>query len=103
MVNERIDGIRVQPQSREKTDSIQSERAKSDVVQLIELKTNTLQALYDQIRSDYYTFKEEAEHKLKNTVSDVSKIHKNMAKFDSISKENKLSIDTLQQLVLMPG
>lgn len=55
----------------------------------------TLQAQYDHIRSDYDSFKDETSHTLKNMVADMSKLHRNMAKAESIAKENKASIEGL--------
>ena len=87
----------------EKLDSLKSEEdAKKEVNQLIELRTNTLTVQYDQIRSDFNAFKEETDHTLKNLVADVAKLHRSMAKTNSMSKDNGKAIETLQQLILTP-
>ena len=87
----------------EKQDSLRADSAaKNEVVQLVELKTNTLQTQFDQLRSDHNVFKEETDHTLGNVVPDVSKLHRNMAKLDSLAKENKSDIETLRDLYLMP-
>ena len=39
---------------------------------------------------------------LKNTVADVSKLHRNMAQADSLAKDNKASLEILQTLILSP-
>ena len=87
----------------EKQDSLRADSvAKNEVVQLVELKTNTLQTQFDQLRSEYNVFKEETDHTLGNVVRDVGKLHRNIAKLEAANKENKSEIETLRDLYLMP-
>ena len=66
------------------------------------MRAKNLQAQYDHVRSDFNSFKEETNHLLKNTVIDVGKLHRNMAQVDTLSKDNKASLEILQTLILSP-
>ena len=56
-----------------------------------------------EVLDNFDVLKEEIDHTIGNLVSDVGKLHRSMSKVDSLAKENKASISTLQDLYLMPA
>ena len=70
---------------KDRSEKVDQEGAKKEVNQMIELRTSTLQVQYDQIRADFNAHKEETDITVKNTVADIAKLHRTMAKTSSLS------------------